>query len=726
MPDLDRLDADAAFDPAASSGGDDGYRHRAFAAADAEGCCCPLCLGLARPDDPVATDPGLSYLNGDERAGAFENGKPSKTIGEAGAHLAGFGPGWGGVIGQGFTVTYAFRASEPFRMPSDTTGFQRFNAQQILQAEAALTAWADVANIRFVRVGSDTQGELAYSNNAAILFANYSSGESGSAAFANYPGQTRSDSVAGDVWVNINASSNAFPQPGNYGGQVLIHEIGHAIGLTHPGEYNAGDGQSFTYTNDAEYYEDSRQYTVMSYFNETNTGANFAGRYSAVPMLDDIAAAQYEYGANMTTRTGDTTYGFNSNAGRDWFVAESSSTRLIFAVWDAGGDDTFDFSGYAQNQLIDLREGHFSNVGTLTGNVAIAQGARIENAIGGSGADLIHGNALANVLRGGSGADRLNGYDGADTIQGGAGNDTIDGGAGTDVILYSGAFSDYTVVKNADGSWSVNDRRGGAPDGADRLTNIEILRFTDRDSQVAVSLSTNLEAAFQTLLREGSSAATAIETAFLVAGKIAAGASEASVLADIIDAADATSSVATLSYQFFTGRAPTAAGMDFLVSPTGSNANNLNSAYYQGFNLENRYINFAVNLGKVGEGQASFSSGYGALDLFAATKKAYASIFGTTPTDDKVHAILDPMTVVGGLSMSRADYFAYYGQDGANGLGTKAAMVGFLLAEAVKSDLGSYALSNEAYLTALVQQNASFGVDLIGTYNRPEYAYTGG
>src|SRR4029079_3747180 len=125
-------------------------------------------------------------------------------------------------------------------------------------------------------------------------------------------------------------------------------EIGHAIGLSHPGAYNAGDGKTFTYADAAEYHEDSRPYTVMRYFSETNTGGNFGGRYPAAPMLDDIAGAQLEYGANMSTRTGDTTYGFNSNADRSWYWASSGNSRVVFAVWDAGGNDTFDFSGYGQ------------------------------------------------------------------------------------------------------------------------------------------------------------------------------------------------------------------------------------------------------------------------------------------------------------------------------------------------------------------------------------------
>jgi serralysin len=376
--------------------------------------------------DAVGQDPlAATYLDADARAGVADNGKQSFTIDQAANDLIGGAPGWSGTIGVGATVTYAYRADAPFNMPSDTTGFSQFSPAQIDQAELALKAWSDVANIHFVRVGAGDSGPAAYSDNATILLGDYASGEAGSAAFTYFPGSTASSSRDGDVWVNSSLSYNAFPTVGNYGGQVLVHELGHAIGLDHPSNYDAGADVTITYSTDASYFEDSRQYTVMSYFSETNTGGYFGGVYSAAPLLDDIAAVQLEYGPNLTTRTGDTVYGFNSNTDEPWYTITSAGAKAVFAIWDAGGNDTLDVSGYHQDQDIDLRQGNFSDIGGLVGNVAIAKGADVENAIGGSGADSITGNALNNLLQG---------QGGDDTIAGGAGNDTIDGGAGTSYL----------------------------------------------------------------------------------------------------------------------------------------------------------------------------------------------------------------------------------------------------------------------------------------------------
>ena len=137
-------------------------------------------------------------------------------------------------------------------------------------------------------------------------------------------------------------------------------------------------------------------------------------------MLHDIAAIQRLYGANMTTRTGDTVYGFNSNLGASSvFQITSASQKVVFTVWDAGGNDTLNFSGYSQGLTINLNAESFSSVGGLTSNVAIAAGVTIEKAIGGSGDDTITGNGANN------------------TLTGGGGNDTMDGGGGSDSAIFS-------------------------------------------------------------------------------------------------------------------------------------------------------------------------------------------------------------------------------------------------------------------------------------------------
>ena len=182
--------------------------------------------------------------------------------------------------------------------------------------------------------------------------------------------------------------------------------------------------------------------------------------------------------------------------------------------------------------------------------------------------------------------------------------------------------------------------------------------------------------------------------------------------------ASATTTVASLTYEFFTGATPTAAGYQYLID-SPSNPNNLDSSYYALFNIQNRYINFSVNLGKYGAGATPFNDTYGALSLSDAATKAYTEIFGAAPAAGKIDAILNTDVTSNGITETRAQYFAYYGGDGLTGIGTKAAMVGWLLEVATQDHLGPYAGAGDHFVSDLALGNAPFNVDLL-----PQYGYT--
>ena len=401
-----------------------------------------------------------------------------------------------------------------------------------------MAAWDKAVDFDFTEITETAGGSDVGEIRIAFTDGGSSGGPGGRAAFAYGPG---SSYVNGDVWfeaadIDVSGDNSDFDSTGTgddgFSYFAALHEVGHAIGLSHPFGGSAGGA---TLSSD----DDTIRNTVMSYTQiDRNMVVDFAPApstssaptyrvYSSTPMIMDVKAVEYLYGAESVS-DGDSTYTFTND-----------STRLqpimMKTLIDSGGNDTIDASNQTRANTINLNPGTFSTIGLFTeaeqisywqsargftsssvqtiftfydnqaksasnsgnsvananrkaiytgeDNLAIAHNAQIENAIGGSAADTITGNSLDNAIEGRGGNDTLDGGTGNDALTGGMGDDTIDGGAGTDTGVLTGTSSEYTFdYTNYDkstqtGTITVTDTQSGR-DGTDTFQNVEFLKFS--------------------------------------------------------------------------------------------------------------------------------------------------------------------------------------------------------------------------------------------------------